>query len=241
MAAAVLDTVRTGILGPQTAAAVHELGYIAKQNNTKLQALEDCIPYLLDMMKSDELACKEAAMRTLQVLAEQRKEWRAMILEGGAVEILVETLRMDAMYAGLCISAAAKALWKLGTDSQVQDSATVAGAMPELVRLLSETRPTQPGGREIQRWVASALHGLTTFSASARQSAVDAGAVAAAAELHNSGSTAEIKQLAMDLMHALKPYLNPDQSTSVACKSRYQSMGAAGAVLDHRGKRMYSL
>lgn len=42
-------------------------------------------------------------------------------------------------------------------------------------------------GREIQRWVASALHGLTTFSASARQSAVDAGAVAAAAELHNSG------------------------------------------------------
>ena len=47
-----LDVLLAGADPVQVAAAVHEMGFIAKQNQSKLQSLEDAIPPLLALMKT---------------------------------------------------------------------------------------------------------------------------------------------------------------------------------------------
>lgn len=236
-----LDVLLAGADPEQVAAAVHEMGFIAKQNNTKLQSLEDAIPPLLALMKTDNIKCREAALRVLQVLAESRFEWKSLIVAGGVIECCVETLKLNHLNAGLAISAAAKALWKLAIgDKAVQEAATALGCMPLLVNLLVVSNPTQPGGKEIQKWSVSALHSLSTLSTTARLAAVDAGAMQAAMDVHSAGP--EIRKLVSELMHTLKPLMNvDDQTPNVADKARYQTMGANGSITDHMGKHVYSM
>mmetsp|Transcript_12919 Transcript_12919/g.17668 ORF Transcript_12919/g.17668 Transcript_12919/m.17668 type:complete len:247 (-) Transcript_12919:189-929(-) len=226
----------------EVAIAVHELAYIAKQNNSRIRALETSIPLLINVAKSEHLKCKTAAVRTLQVFAEEHKEWKQEIIKQGAIAVFIENLKEADLYGGHVVAEAAKALWKLSTnDTQVQEEATRLGCMPILVHLLLHTRPSRPGGKEVQRWTVAALHALTLHSEAARLAAVEAGAIQAVVELHSDGCSQDVRTWALDVSNSLKPLVNSDGTAGALCKSRYQCFGPLGAVQDYKGERLYCL